>query len=144
MFFQTEKKVAFSATQIFDLIMDIEKYPEFLSWVTGARIISRNNNLVIAELTICFKGYKTSYISNVTTEFSDNNYKITIHSENGPFKILKNIYTISSINNHSCLINFDNMFEFRIRIIDHLISKIFAKKAEEIISSFEDRAKKIY
>jgi coenzyme Q-binding protein COQ10 len=142
--FKTEKKVDFSSTQIFELIMDIEKYPEFLEWIIDGRIISKKDNYIIAELTASFKGYKTSYISNITTEFSNNNYKILINSDNGPFEILRNIYVISEIDKNSCLISLDNAFEFRIKILDRLISKIFEDKAQKIISSFEDRAKKIY
>ncbi len=74
--YKTSKKVDFTSKEIFDLVMDIEKYPDFLEWVSGARIIEKQDNLVVAKLDIYFKGYKTSYISNITTKFCKLNTQI--------------------------------------------------------------------
>jgi coenzyme Q-binding protein COQ10 len=150
--FRTNKIVDFTAHQIFDLIMDIEKYPDFLPWIDYSKIIANENNLIIAELGVNFKGYKTSYISNITTMIEEqsnylleNNkiYQIFIESSNGPFKKLENIYTITPLEK-KCLINLDNSFEFRFKIIENLIGKILSNKVEQIITTFEERANEIY
>jgi len=150
--FRTNKIVDFSAYQIFNLIMDIEKYPDFLPWIDYSKIIANESNLIIAELGVNFKGYKTSYISNITTMIEEqsnclleNNkiYQIFIESSNGPFKKLENLYTITPLEK-KCLINLDNSFEFRFKIIENLIGKILSNKVEQIITTFEERANEIY
>ena len=142
--FKTSKEVEFNSRQIFDLILDIEEYSKFLPWVTGSTIITRQDNFIFAELDIVFKGYKTSYISKVTTSQCDETYEIVIESENGPFKTLKNLYKVSPINKNACLISFDNVVEFHFKIIESLIGLTFSRNVEEIIFAFEARAKEIY
>jgi coenzyme Q-binding protein COQ10 len=142
--FKTNREIHFTTKQIFDLIMDIEKYPEFLPWINGARIINRNDNEIVAELDIYFKGYKTSYISNVVSRNDNDVYSISIKSMNGPFKRLENLYTLYPIENNSCQINFDNIIEFRFKIIEDLIGLKLSSHVEKIISAFEIRAKNIY
>ena len=142
--YQTSKKVDFTSKEIFDLVMDIEKYPDFLQWVSEARIIKEQDNLVVAKLAIYFKGYKTSYISNITTREENGHYSINIESKDGPFKSLRNIYKITPIASNSCILTFDNDVEFRFKIIESLIGVILSKNVEKIISAFEERAKIIY
>jgi coenzyme Q-binding protein COQ10 len=142
--YQTSKKVDFTSKEIFDLVMDIEKYPDFLEWVSGAKIIEKQDNLVVAKLDIYFKGYNTSYISNITTESNNDHYSINIESKDGPFKSLRNIYIITPIDNKSCILTFDNHVEFRFKIIESIIGLTLSKNVEKIISAFEDRAKRIY
>jgi coenzyme Q-binding protein COQ10 len=142
--YQTSKKVDFTSKEIFDLVMDIEKYPDFLEWVSGARIIEKQDNLVVAKLDIYFKGYNTSYVSNITTESKNDHYSINIDSRDGPFKSLRNVYTITPIDNNSSILTFDNYVEFRFKIIESLIGLTLSKNVEKIISAFEEQAKRIY
>ena len=142
--FKTTREIPFTTKQIFDLIMDIEKYPEFLPWIHGARILNKNDNEIVAELDIYFKGYKTSYISNVISGNDNDIYSISIQSINGPFKRLENLYTLYPLENNLCQINFDNIIEFRFKIIEDLIGLKLSSHVEKIISAFEIRAKHVY
>jgi coenzyme Q-binding protein COQ10 len=142
--FQEKKELKFSSKQIFDLIMDIEKYPQFLPWVSGSRIVEKHEDYILAELNLNFKGYKTSYLSNVSTNFNQGTYEISIQSQNGPFKSLKNFYLISPIEENQCLIFFDNLVEFRFKLLEAIVEPILSNYAEKIIYAFEERARDIY
>ena len=141
--FQEKKEVPFCAEEIFDLVMNIEKYPEFLPWITGARIIDKQENYILAELDVNFKGYRTSYTSRVSTKKIDSEFHIKIDSHNGPFKTLRNLYVISAIEQNKCLICFDNFIEFKFKIIENLAEPILFKYVQKIITAFEERANNI-
>ena len=83
----TERRVLpFTPAQMYDLVADIEKYPQFLPWCSGARIRERRDNLVVADLMISFKIYRERFTSKVTLQAPD---RIdTVFSE-GPFKHLQ-------------------------------------------------------
>ncbi len=60
------QKLPYSTEQLFDLVIDIERYPEFLPWCRAARILERGENRLLAELVVCFKHITESYVSEVT------------------------------------------------------------------------------
>jgi coenzyme Q-binding protein COQ10 len=142
--FQEKKELDFTSKQIFDLVMDIEKYPQFLPWISGASIIKEYTDHIIAELDIYFKGYKTSYLSEVSTKIDDGTYEISIESKNGPFKSLKNFYVIRSIGEKKCSMFFDNSIELRFKLLETIIEPVLSKYVEKIILAFEERAGDIY
>jgi coenzyme Q-binding protein COQ10 len=142
--FQEKKELDFTSKQIFDLIMDIEKYPQFLHWISGASIVKQYEDHIIAELEIYFKGYKTSYLSEVSTKIDESTYQISIQSRNGPFKSLKNFYVINSVGEKKCSIFFDNSIEFRLKLVQTIVEPVLSKYVQRIILAFEERAGVIY
>ncbi len=82
------KKLNYNPQKIVNLVMDIEKYPEFLPWCIGAKITEKtNNNKLKADLAIKFKGMFQKYSSDVTlTQISKNYFEIKAEATSGPFK----------------------------------------------------------
>lgn len=139
------KTLPYSLKQMFDLVMDIEKYPEFLPWCLAAKITNRfSENHLTADLVINFKGFTQKYSSNVTgKETPDRALIIDVVAIDGPFKNLINSWKFVDQNNQ-CQIEFFIDFEFKSLILEKMIGLIFEKATNKMIDAFETRAQLIY
>lgn len=137
----TERRVLpFTPAQMYDLVADIEKYPLFLPWCSGARIRERRDNIVVADLMISFKIYRERFTSKVTLQAPD---RIdTVFSE-GPFKHLQNRWVFLP-DPGGCLVDFFVEFEFKSKILDKLISVLFNEAVHRMVKAFENRAQALY
>jgi coenzyme Q-binding protein COQ10 len=137
----TERRVLpFTPAQMYDLVADIEKYPLFLPWCSGARVRERRDNLVVADLMISFKIYRERFTSKVTLHAPD---RIdTVFSE-GPFKHLQNRWVFLP-DPGGCLVDFFVEFEFKSKILDKLISVLFNEAVHRMVKAFETRAQALY
>lgn len=135
-----QKFLPYSPDTLFDLVADIQAYPEFLPWCVGARVLRREDNVVFADLVIGFKMVRETFTSKVTLNRPG---RIDVEYEKGPFKHLKNHW---EFNPHpdGCLIDFYIDFEFRSRLLRRLIEPLFHEAVRRMVSSFEIRAKAIY
>jgi coenzyme Q-binding protein COQ10 len=124
------------------IIMDIEKYPEFLPWCKKARIISENDDFLTAELSVEFKGFTETYVSKVRRTVEKGQYYIEVVAISGPFKLLKNIWSIKELDNRA-EVDFSIDFEFKSRILDMVIGMFFSTATEKMIGAFETRAGKL-
>jgi len=140
--FKSSKILHLNAQDIFNIIIDIEAYPKFLGWCASSRIISKENDIIIAELTINYKGYNEKYVSEVKTSSSNNNYKIEVTAISGPFKYLNNIWEIEKVVD-GCLVDFFIDFELKNFILAKLMNSFFKKATATMADSFEKRAKEI-
>ena len=131
----------YSAEQIFDLIIDIEKYPEFLPWCKGARILSRGKDNLTAELLVKFKHITQSYISSVTYKKPN---KIYVEQTSGPFKVLTNKWDLCQEEDNKLIIAFEINFEFESRLLNNLTNFISLNVGKKMVSSFIQRSKDIY
>ena len=134
----------YTAKQIFDLVMDIAKYPAFLPWVSKAKILASNNNIKIAELFVSFKGFGYSYISEVTYNKNGKSYYVTAKANNGLFKSLWSHWIISEIDDKSCKVDFSIQFQFKSRLLHKVVGGIFKPTAQQMLDRFAERAKEIY
>ncbi|MFK8040067.1 MAG: type II toxin-antitoxin system RatA family toxin [Rickettsiaceae bacterium] len=141
--FNTSKNLPYQAKDLFDLVLDIESYPEFLPWCNGARIISKNDDQITAELQIKYKYLSFDYISNVKYHELDGNYEIHVQSKSYLFKYLKNSWQIKQMNEFSS-INFDIDFDVKSKMLSKLIKIFFSYVADTMINSFEKRAKQLF
>lgn len=138
------KKLPYSAKNIYDLVMDIERYPEFLPWCKNAKIIEEISvNNLHADLLIHFKGFLKKYRSDVAHNFKDGVYEINVNAISGPFKKLHNIWRIKEIDDRNCDVEFYIDFEFDSKILTKLIGVIFERANEKVMGAFEERAKEV-
>ncbi len=140
--FKQTKILPHPAKLLYDLVMDIETYPEFLPWCKKAKItkiISEKN--LEADLVISFKGFIESYSSNVSHGINNQNYFVDVTAIKGPFKNLVNQWTFRNLeNNESCEVTFFIDFQFNSFLLEKMISPIFERATEKMISAFEARA----
>jgi coenzyme Q-binding protein COQ10 len=138
-----EKRVLHhSPEQLFDLVADVERYPEFLPWCIGARIRSRRENVLIADLIIGFKGIREKFTSEVTPDRAT--MRIDVAYRDGPFKYLNNHWIFIAQPDGSCEIDFFVDFEFRSRLLQRIIGLLFNEAVRRMVSAFEARADQLY
>jgi len=138
------KKLPYSAKDIYDLVMDIEEYPQFLPWCKNAKIIEALSvNNLHADLLINFKGFLKRYRSSVEHGSDNGVYKIDVNAISGPFKKLHNHWKIIEIDDKSCDVEFYIDFEFDSKILTKLIGVIFERANEKVMGAFEERAKEV-
>lgn len=141
-----EKRIMpYSADQMYDLIADIEAYPQFLPWCAAARIRNRANNgdheIINADLVIAFKVFRERFGSKVTLMSTEQ--RIDVAYLDGPFKYLNNHWKFSDCTD-GCEVDFFVDFEFKSIILQSLIGVVFNEAMQRIVSAFEARAKKLY
>lgn len=138
--FRQVKILPYNKQDLFNLVLDVESYPEFLPWCQAARIISRNEQQMIAELVVQFKGFSEKYQSRIVPRKSSNNdYIIEVEAISGPFKYLKNYWQFSDEASKT-KVEFTIELEFNSIFLAKLMSLFFTNKAEKMIKAFEDRA----
>ena len=134
---------------MFDLVMDVEKYPQFLPWCLAAKITKRFpakefRDHLEADLAISFKGFTQKYSSDIrASKTIDNEFLISVAAIDGPFKSLVNSWQFKDISG-GCEIEFFIDFEFRSMILGKMIGMIFEKATSKMIDAFEKRAQEIY
>ena len=121
---------------LFDLVADIESYPTFLPWVTAARILSNQNNIIVAELVIKYKIFRSFYTSKVTLSPKQ---EIIVELVEGPFKHLKNHWKFIKENDAS-KIEFMLDFELKSSLLEELVSSEFDRYAKKLMEAFIKRA----
>lgn len=136
-----EKRVLrYSPEQMFDLVADVRRYPEFLPWCVGARIISRTDAELVADLTIGFKMFRETFRSRVALERPDH---VHVTYETGPFRYLNNHWRFRPVP-QGTEVDFFVDFEFRSRILQMAIGVVFNEAVRLMVRAFERRAMALY
>jgi coenzyme Q-binding protein COQ10 len=130
----------YTPEQVFDLVADIERYPEFLPWCVGARIRERRDNVILGDLLIGWRMVREKFTSRVTL---DRPGRIDVEYAEGPFKYLKN-HWLFECQPGGCLVDFYVDFEFRSRMLQGVIAALFNEAVKRMVSAFEKRAKELY
>ncbi|MCC8417577.1 MAG: type II toxin-antitoxin system RatA family toxin [Rickettsia endosymbiont of Bryobia graminum] len=137
--FHQEKILPYDAEKLFNLVLDVESYPEFIPWCEAARIISQNENRIIAELVIKIKTFTEKYQSRVTSYSSNQLFIIEVEAISGPFKYLKNSWKFSKIDTGT-KVEFFIDFQMKLTIFDNLVGMFFGEATKKMIDAFEKRA----
>ncbi|MBV1834110.1 MULTISPECIES: type II toxin-antitoxin system RatA family toxin [Novacetimonas] len=132
--------IAYSPDQLFDLVADVGKYPQFLPWCVNAMVRTRTATLLVADLTIGFGPFRETFTSRVTL---DQPRTIRVTYEKGPFRYLNNVWTFTP-DERGCLIDFFVDFEFRSRLLQAAIGVVFNEAVRLMVSAFIRRAREIY
>lgn len=138
----SEKRViAHSPEDLFTLVADVRKYPEFLPWCLASRIRSETEERMVADLIIGFQMFKERFTSFV--DLDRDALEIHVEYAEGPFKYLKNEW---KFNPHpdGCEIDFYVDFEFRSRLLQTVIESLFTEAVKRMVRAFEGRADALY
>jgi coenzyme Q-binding protein COQ10 len=143
------KILPYTAKQMLNLVLDIENYPQFLPWCSGAKITERfNENHMHADLVINFKSFFQKYSSDIRViKVSENEFRVDVISIDGPFKSLINNWHFKDIGDDqkpSVAVEFFINFEFQSLILGKMIGVILEKATKKMIDAFEKRAAKLY
>jgi coenzyme Q-binding protein COQ10 len=132
--------VPYPPDQLFDLVADVGRYPEFLPWCVGARVRSRTATELVADLTIGFGPFRETFTSRVTL---DRPHRIKVRYENGPFRYLNNQWEFIS-HPTGTEVDFFVDFEFRSRLLQAAIGMVFNEAVRRMVNAFRRRARQVY
>jgi len=141
------RRLPWTAAQMYDLVADVERYPEFLPWNSAARIRSRtpgpeDSEVIEADLVISFKVFRERFGSRVTLwparKCIDTDYL------EGPFKYLRSGWRFTDLPDGGCTVDFHVDFEFRNAILQKVIGVVFGEAMSLIVRAFETRARALY
>lgn len=136
-----ERRVlTYSPEQMFDLVADVGRYPQFLPWCTGAKVRSRTDTELVADLTIGFGPFRESFTSRVAL---DHPKQIRVKYERGPFRFLNNTWTFTP-DPRGVLVDFFVEFEFRSRLLQAAIGRVFNEAVRLMVGAFLKRARDVY
>jgi coenzyme Q-binding protein COQ10 len=136
-----EKRILrYTPEQMFDLVADVRRYPEFLPWCVGARIVSKTEQEVVADLTIGFKMFRESFRSHVALNRPEH---IQVRYLKGPFRYLNNQWRFLP-HPEGAEVRFFVDFEFRSRLLQAVIGTVFEQAVRLMVRAFERRAMHLY
>ena len=138
---QKSALVKYSAQQMFDLVNDIESYPQFLPWCSASRIIKRDGDVVEAELSISKGGFKKAFS---TRNQIDQGGTITVSLLDGPFSYLEGVWNFMPLREDASKISLDLEFEMSGKLASLAFGAVFNQICNTMVSSFTTRAKQIY
>jgi coenzyme Q-binding protein COQ10 len=129
-----------SPDQLFDLVADVHRYPEFLPWCVGARVLTRTETDLTADLTIGFRMFRESFRSRVAL---DRPGLVRVTYENGPFRYLNNTWRFTPVAGGT-EVDFFVDFEFRSALLQAVIGVVFNEAVRVMVRAFERRAMALY
>ena len=129
-----------TAEQLFDLVSDVDDYPNFLPWCVALRVTSRNDNEILADMVVGFKMLREKFTSRVTLTPKE---RIDVEYLDGPFRYLENRWLFID-KDGGCEIDFFIDFEFRSRLLRKIMEPLFHEAVRRMVRAFEKRATERY
>jgi coenzyme Q-binding protein COQ10 len=147
--------VSHSPQQLYGLVADIEKYPDFLPWCVAARICQReptaDGELITVDMVLGFKMFREKVTSKVTLHPPDNTAadgsnhgRIDVEYVEGPLKYLQNHWVFVPADGGGCEIDFFVDFEFHSRLLQKIVGALFHEAVSRMVAAFERRATVLY
>lgn len=133
--------VNYSAQQMFDLVNDIEAYPDYMDGCVGAKILKREGDWLEARLDLSKAGATQSF---VTRNHLQAPTLMSMTLVDGPFKFLHGFWRFTALGEHACKVSFDLEFELKNRLLGMAIGKLFESVASKQVDALCARAKHIY
>ncbi len=130
--------VPYPAETMFRVVADVERYPEFLPWVLGLRVKSRDANIVIAEMMVGYKAFREKYTSRILLDPAA--LAVDVTQVEGPFRRLENHWRFTPVDDARCEVQFAIDFEFRNRLLGVVAGASFEKALIKMTTAFEARA----
>jgi coenzyme Q-binding protein COQ10 len=145
--FRTKRRVQHSAADMFDLVADVEKYPEFVPLCQALRVRKRTagtegTETLVADMTVAYKVMRETFVSRVTLDRPS--LKIRVEYLDGPFSTLDNRWTFTPAGEATCEVEFFIAYEFKSRVLGMLMGAMFEAAFRRFAEAFERRADAVY
>jgi coenzyme Q-binding protein COQ10 len=145
--FQTSHRVRHSAAEMFDLVADVEAYPQFVPLCKSLRVRRRSEDngvvTLVANMEVGYKAIRETFTSRVTC--NRERLEILVEYIDGPFKHLENRWAFRQQGEgQSCLVDFGINYEFRSRALSLLMGGMFDAAFRKFATAFEQRADVVY
>ena len=145
--FKTNHRVEHSAGDMFDLVADVERYPQFVPLckaltVRGRREMDDGTTVLVADMTVAYKLFSESFTSRVT--LNREAYEIVVEYLDGPFRHMENRWSFTSLGENVCEVGFFITYEFRSRTLGSVMGAMFERAFRKFSDAFEARADEVY
>jgi coenzyme Q-binding protein COQ10 len=145
--FSTRRRVRHSAAEMFDLVADVEHYPEFVPLCRALEVRKRipepeGVDILIADMTVAYKFVRETFSSRVTLDRA--NLQILVEYLDGPFSKLENRWLFHPTGEQSCEVEFFISYEFKSRTLALLMGSMFDVAFRRFATAFERRADVVY
>lgn len=135
------RPLPYTPEQMFDLVADVARYPEFLPWVSAIRVRSNGETQMVADMIVGFKGLRETFTSRVEKARPGS---VHVDYVDGPLKHLHNDWAFRPDGKGGCLVDFSVDFAFRNRVFEMLAGQMFDRALRKMINAFEERAARLY
>jgi coenzyme Q-binding protein COQ10 len=142
-----ERRLQWSPEQMYALVADVRRYPEFLPWVVATRIKSDSETEMVADMLVGFNALREKFTSRVrkVAPGADHSARIEVEYLDGPMKSLSNTWAFRADEQGAgCVIDFCVEFSFRNAIFEKLAGQYLDRAFRKMVAAFETRAAKLY
>ena len=133
--------VPYAAGKMFELVDEVERYPEFLPWCGGARVLDIRDRHKTARLDIDYHGVRTHFTTDNANEPPE---RIVITLKDGPFRHLHGEWRFKALGEHGCKVELELAYEFATPLLDKVVGPVFGHIANTFIDAFVKRAERVY
>jgi coenzyme Q-binding protein COQ10 len=135
------RRLPYSAEQMFDLVADVARYPEFLPWVVATRVRSDDGAEMLADMLVGFKALREKFTSRVLKHRPD---RLEVIYIDGPMRDLDNVWHFRPLPGGGCEIDFCVEFSFKNKMFEMLAGQYFDRAFRKLVGAFETRAHELY
>jgi coenzyme Q-binding protein COQ10 len=145
--FSTKRRVQHPADEMFNLVADVESYPQFVPLCREMKVRRRalgadGTEILVAEMTVAYKLISETFTSRVTLDRSK--LQIMVEYLDGPFSHMENRWTFGAVGERACDVEFYISYEFRSRALGFLMGTMFDTAFRRFATAFEHRADVVY
>ena len=145
--FSTKRRVRHSAADMFDLVADVDQYPQFVPFCRSMKVKKRGEDArgrptIVAEMTIAYKMIHETFTTKVTLDRTE--LLIIVDYLSGPFRKLENRWRFRAVAERMCEVEFFLLYEFQSRTLGMLMGAMFEAVFRRFADAFERRADQIY
>ena len=145
--FSTKRRVRHSASEMFDLVADVERYPQFVPMCRALKVRQRTpggegTEVIVADMTVSFKLVRETFRSRVTLDRPK--LQILVEYLQGPFSHMQNRWSFKPAGEEACEIEFFIDYEFKSRMLGMLMGAMFDAAFRRFAAAFEQRADQVY
>lgn len=133
--------VAYSCKQMYQLVNQINDYPQFLNWCSSTDILNQTEQEITASISINKSAFRQTF---TTLNTLTPNARIDMQLKDGPFKQLNGAWIFTPLNDNACKISLELEFSFASKLVDMAIAPIFTSISNTQLDAFVERAKQIY
>ncbi len=133
--------VPYLPEEMFALVNDIDRYPEFLPWCSGAQVLDRQHHQMRARIDLALSGVRKSF---VTSNRLQQEKMIEMRLEEGPFKHLHGFWRFDRLGDAGSKISLDLEFDFSSRLLGAAFKAMFHQVASSMVDAFCKRAVDVY
>ncbi|RWR02937.1 cyclase [[Pantoea] beijingensis] len=133
--------VPYSAEQMYQLVNDVDAYPQFLPGCTGSRVLEADERQMTASVDVSKAGISKTFVTRNTLT---DNQSINMQLVDGPFRKLTGGWRFTSLSEEACKVELNLEFEFTNMLVELAFGRIFKELAGSMVQAFTQRAKEVY